>query len=76
MDARNVSDLLLKVGGSILAAGVVLKLFTRTDEELDNIISTINTVGNKIDKVTYILSVSDKILPDPMIDKEQPSIKE
>lgn len=76
MDARNVSDLLLKVGGSILAAGVVLKLFTRTKEELDNIISTINTVGNKIDKVTYILSVSDKILPDPMIDKEQPSIKE
>jgi uncharacterized protein YaaN involved in tellurite resistance len=76
MDARNVSDLLLKVGGSILAAGVVLKLFTRTEEELDNIISTINTVGNKIDKVTYILSVSDKILPDPMIDKEQPSIKE
>lgn len=76
MDARNVSDLLLKVGGSILAAGVVLKLFTRTDEELNNIISTINTVGNKIDKVTYILSVSDKILPDPMIDKEQPSIKE
>lgn len=76
MDARNVSDLLLKVGGSILAAGVVLKLFTRTEEELDNIISTINTVGNKIDKVTYILSVSDKILPDSMIDKEQPSIKE
>lgn len=76
MDARNVSDLLLKVGGSILAAGVVLKLFTRTEEELDNIISTINTVGNKIDKVTYILSVSDKILPDPMIDKEKPSIKE
>ena len=76
MDARNISDLLLKVGGSILAAGVVLKLFTRTEEELDNIISTINTVGNKIDKVTYILSVSDKILPDPMIDKEQPSIKE
>ena len=76
MDARNVSDLLLKVGGSILAAGVVLKLFTRTEEELDNIISTINTVGNKIDEVTYILSVSDKILPDPMIDKEQPSIKE
>lgn len=76
MDARNVSDLLLKVGGSILAAGVVLKLFTRTEEELDNIISTINTVGNKIDKVTYILSVSDKILPDPMIDKEQSSIKE
>lgn len=76
MDTRNVSDLLLKVGGSILAAGVVLKLFTRTEEELDNIISTINTVGNKIDKVTYILSVSDKILPDPMIDKEQPSIKE
>ena len=76
MDARNVSDLLLKVGGSILAAGVVLKLFTRTEEELDNIISTINTVGNKIDKVTYILSVSDKIFPDPMIDKEQPSIKE
>lgn len=76
MDARKVSDVLLRVGGSILAAGVVLKLFTRTEEELDNIISTINTVGNKIDKVTYILSVSDKILPDPMIDKEQPSIKE
>lgn len=76
MDARNVSDLLLKVGGSILAAGVVLKLFTRTEEELDNIISTINTVGNKIDKVTYILSVSDKILPDSMMDKEKPSIKE